>query len=91
MRQTIATLLFALLAGAGASDVQASSQLSVQAAGNSAPASRTSASAAVNFRIVIRETLNFGIAQQNASPTSPQLTRTVSVENRREVQTFARP
>lgn len=90
MRQPIALLLLVLIAGF-AGGAEASSQFSVQAAGSSAAASPTRASASVNFRIVIQETLSLGQQQQKARPDSPQMTRTVSIEDGREVVTLARP
>ena len=87
MRKPTILILLALLAAAVAGNAQASSQLTTQA-GASSP---VSASASVNFRIVIREDLRLGGEQQKARPTSPQLTQHVSVENGREVVTLARP
>jgi hypothetical protein len=90
MRKSIALFLLVLLAGV-AGQVQASAQLSVEPAGSRANASRTSASASVNFRIVVRESLSLGGQQQKDRPHSPPLTQTVSFEDGREVITLARP
>ncbi|HEU0152237.1 MAG TPA: hypothetical protein VFQ84_02700 [Arenimonas sp.] len=87
MRKSIALLIIALLAGT-AGQVQANSERVAQpASGSTAP---VSASASVNFRIVIRETLSFG-QQQKARLDTPPMVRTVSVEDGREVVTLARP
>ncbi len=88
MRKPTSILLLALLAAAIAGNAQASSQFSAQPAGES---SRMSASATVNFRIVIREDLRLGGEQQKARPNSAQLTQSLSFENGREVVTLARP
>jgi len=89
MRQSIA--LFLLLSLCAIGNAEASSQFSSEAAGSHAPTSTVRASAAVNFRIVIRETLTLGGEQQKSSPDRPQLTQSVSFEDGREVVTLARP
>ena len=89
MRKHLGPLLLALVAFAG--NVEASSQFTAQPAGSHASSSRTSASAAVNFRIVIRESLSLGGQQQKARPDAPPMVQSVSIENGREVVTLARP
>lgn len=89
MRKHLGSLLLALAAFAG--NVEASSQLTAQPAGGHLSSSRTSASAAVNFRIVIRESLSLGGQQQKARPDAPPMVRSVSIEDGREVVTLARP
>lgn len=91
MRNHLGFLLLALVAAGVAGNAHASSQFSAQPAGSHAPASRTSASAAVNFRIVIRESLSLGGQQQKARPDAPAMVQSVSFENGREVVTLARP
>lgn len=88
MRKPIALLLLALVAAAG--NVQASSQFTAQPAGHAA-SSAASASAAVNFRIVIRESISLGGEQQKSRPDTAPMVQSVSVENGREVVTLARP
>lgn len=88
MRKPIALLLLALVAAAG--NVQASAQFTAQPAGHAA-SSPARASAAVNFRIVIRESLSLGGEQQKARPDVPPMVQSVSLENGREVVTLARP
>lgn len=89
MRKSIALLLLALLAVAG--NAQASSTFTASSAGSHAATTSTQASAAVNFRIVIRESLVLGGEQQPARADAPPLVRMVSHEDGREVVTFARP
>lgn len=89
MRKHLALLFLALVAIAG--NVEASSRFSAQPAGSQSTSSRTSASSAVNFRIVIRETLSLGGQQQKARPGSPPMVPSVSLEYGREVVTLASP
>ncbi|HEX4852831.1 MULTISPECIES: hypothetical protein [Arenimonas] len=89
MRKHLGLLLLALVAAAG--NVEASSQFSAQPAGGHASSSPTRASAAVNFRIVIRESISLGGQQQKSRPDAPPMIQSVSFENGREVVTLARP
>lgn len=88
MRNHLGLLLVALVAFAGSAE--ASVQLSAQPAGHAA-GSRGSASASVNFRIVVAESISLGGEQQKARAGTPPLTQSVSIENGREVVTLARP
>lgn len=83
----VATLgLVLMLSAFGTGHAHANGPVAAQSAGNT-----VSASATLNFRIVVAETLRLGGQQQRQSATAPTTTRTVTNQGDHQLVTLARP